>query len=416
MTLIVCFNHALVENIAVCLELKPQKLILFGESSQTDPYVDRYQALLDARELTVDNEKLTIQVEPCHTDGLSLSKITGLLADLARKEDTCVIDLTDGDEIASMAVGAMLMQLDPATRQKITVQKYDPATDTITTLMGPSVPAEPGASITPNELIALHGGVVFPESIQPAFRYSPRHLQPMWDLIYEDSPSEWNKRMSTLIELEKYSVNEKGSPQVYIPLSIPREKVCNFSGKLSQARRFLEKLRQHNIVLYTEDRHYLNYRYTDPIFQFCADKAGNLLETKVLLEARKCKENGVPFFTNCQLSVSIDWDGDTVEVQGKPQTRNEIDVVLMKGATPLFVSCKNGTVEEAELYKLCTVTEEFGGPNARKMLVAASLDPYTNKSHRALIRRAKDMGIYPVTNIRYFTAKDWADTFRSAMA
>ena len=46
----------------------------------------------------------------------------------------------------------------------------------------------------------------------------------------------------------------------------------------------------------------------------------------------------------------------------RPQeTKNEIDVMLMRGVVPVFVSCKNGAVKMDELYKLDTVAQRFGG-------------------------------------------------------
>ncbi|MDP4118589.1 MAG: DUF1887 family CARF protein, partial [Bacillota bacterium] len=50
---------------------------------------------------------------------------------------------------------------------------------------------------------------------------------------------------------------------------------------------------------------------------------------------------------------------------------NEIDVVFMHGYIPVFVSCKNGKIGDSELYKFKIVAERFGGPYAKKILIAA---------------------------------------------
>lgn len=58
-------------------------------------------------------------------------------------------------------------------------------------------------------------------------------------------------------------------------------------------------------------------------------------------------------------------------------TENEIDVVLMKGLTLIFISCKNGQVDDDELYKLESVTNRFGGLYAKKVLIATYLGKKT---------------------------------------
>ena len=65
----------------------------------------------------------------------------------------------------------------------------------------------------------------------------------------------------------------------------------------------------------------------------------------------------------------IYWDNDNPEDR---DIVNEVDVIVMKGLVPVFVSCKNGTIEVDELYKLNTVATHFGGKYAKKVLVATN--------------------------------------------
>ena len=104
------------------------------------------------------------------------------------------------------------------------------------------------------------------------------------------------------------------------------------------------------------------------------------------------------------MSVTIDWDGITY---GVPNTKNEIDVMLMRDATPVFISCKNGNVSEEELYKLSEVADRFGGEFAKKVLVVTD-----NDCKEGFVERAKDMDIHLFQNAREFEAKDWENMFR----
>ena len=68
---------------------------------------------------------------------------------------------------------------------------------------------------------------------------------------------------------------------------------------------------------------------------------------------------------------------------------NEIDVVLMSGMQPIFISCKTGkTVGKEELYEISSLAEHF---HAKAVLaVTKNLD---NESKSLLLLRAKQMGV-----------------------
>jgi hypothetical protein len=116
------------------------------------------------------------------------------------------------------------------------------------------------------------------------------------------------------------------------------------------------------------------------------------------------------------MSVFIDWDGEFHSKDtGIADTRNEIDVIATKGMHSLFISCKNGFIENDEPYKLHTVAKRFGGPYAKTMLIATELDQKTPAANRAFSRRAQDMGIILVADAAELSSADWQDLFRNAM-
>ena len=93
--------------------------------------------------------------------------------------------------------------------------------------------------------------------------------------------------------------------------------------------------------------------------------------------------------------VFIDWDGELHDrLDDEHDTENEIDVVLMKGVMPVFISCKNGTIDGEELYKLVAVARRFGGKYVKKVLIATYLGRKADSdSMKHLRQRAKDMKI-----------------------
>ena len=74
------------------------------------------------------------------------------------------------------------------------------------------------------------------------------------------------------------------------------------------------------------------------------------------------------------------------------------------------------TKEEEELYKLHTVASRFGGRAARKMLIVTRLQKQKPASAHAFIQRARDMGIYLVTDAASLTKLQWQEIFQNAMA
>ena len=112
-------------------------------------------------------------------------------------------------------------------------------------------------------------------------------------------------------------------------------------------------------------------------------------------------------YSDVKTGVYIDWDGIVYD-DGRADVDNEMDVILMDGLIPVFVSCKNGTVDSNELYKLAVVSERFGGKYVRKVLVTTQLDEMGYKAEY-IRARAKDMGIRIVENPDEMSEKELFD-------
>ncbi len=397
MTLIQCFCPSLVENITNCLRLRPEKLILLGDQEEMREPAERYAAI-------AGQQGIPMQVVLCNIGGMILPDIYAALRELLEQEQDCVIDLTGSSELVALAVGAVLVRT--REHQRISVQKYDARLDVDIDCDGdgqvlPGVPAR----LSVQELIALHGGTIHPAAWQLPKNLRAKDLARLWAVVAED-PKAWNRRITILREFESRSDSQT---HIFLPLRFLRDSIHNFEEKEEQLRWLLGAFERRGVIYDSSSRDYLEYEYTEPLFRYCTEKAGNVLEVKTLLEARS-------LFTDSAMSVNIDWDGILYEPQQrKAETRNEIDVVLMQGTTPLFISCKNGSIGDEELYKLHTVATRFGGPNARKMLIATDLDRKSPAADRAFAQRAWDMKICLVPEAAQLEPEEWEQAFRSAM-
>lgn len=406
MTLIECFDRSPMENISGCLHLRPEKLILLGDETQMEPVLHRYRKFLRSRDLDT-------RVELQHIRKNDLLHTAGILADIVRREKDCVIDLSGGDEQVILAVGAMLAGLDDDLRRRVSVQKFDTAQRVLVDCDNDGhVVRGSRAALSVRELVALNGGASSTGTDQIPRDCDPRELDSLWSIVAAD-PKAWNRSIALLGEFESRSESKS---HIRLDMGKLRGQIRDFGEKEPKLRALLEEFHSRGIIDLSGSRDSLRYTYTSPLMRCCTQKAGNVLEIKTLLEARGMQHEGKPYFDDCQMSVTIDWDGISHgPLDRVPETKNEIDVLVSRGLIPLFISCKNGDIGDEELYKLHTVATRFGGPRARKMLVATNLDRKSAAANRSFVQRAWDMDIFVVTDAATLSREDWAETFRTAM-
>lgn len=109
-------------------------------------------------------------------------------------------------------------------------------------------------------------------------------------------------------------------------------------------------------------------------------------------------------FADTSMSVVFDWDG--IIHANKQDTVNEIDVVMIRGLSPIFVSCKSAKPDTRDLYEIWYLAHRFGGRRAKAVIVTAvslSSDAW------ATYTRARDMGVIVIekADILQYSEKDW---------
>ncbi len=395
MTLIECLDRSPLENVVGALRLHPRQVIFLGAPEQLEAAVPHYRAFFAQKGLKARVSGRTI-------DPNNLNGMIRTLTQLARENADCVFDVTGGDDRVVMAVGAVFAAL--KYECPIKVQQFDIHTGEPLDCDGDGLilEGEP-AALTVKELVELYGGAIRAGHQEPA----DERIDKLWELARLD-PYAWNRGLTALHLFE--SRGRQGDEICLRPRDL-REQIRDFDLHYRRYEELLSRFSRYGLI---DDYSYANtlrYSYREPVVRRWLEKAGNILELKTYREAARLHRGSQPFFDDCRLGVSIDWDQAEEDNHGPAETNNEVDVVAMRGLIPLFISCKNGQVDEEELYKLSTVARRFGGPYARMLLVIAELDDPSEVSRRAFLQRAEEMNINVVTDAASLDEAGWKEAF-----
>ncbi len=269
-------------------------------------------------------------------------------------------------------------------------------------------------NLTCDEIIELHGGKITYANRKKSgtVKWNFEHedfagdVEKMWALCRKDCRN-WNRLATRLGELENMALNveyERG--YVRLDVSVQKKRLLN-SNKfqfLKDLEAHLDNLEKEGLIKeYRNDRDVLSFVFKNEQVRQCLLKAGNVLELVTYLAAVKAENRkGQKVYCDALSGVVLDWDG---EINGKIDTENEIDGLFIRGAVPVFVSCKNGHVDENELYKLSSVANKFGVKYGKRVLVATDLQK-NESSLRYFKKRAQEMNVTIIDGVHRMTFRE----------
>lgn len=377
------FDSEPLENLITCLNFKMDKVIFFGHSdTMTESRIqDTRRALRNICGIE--------EVEFITVSQKSLYKVLELLEKEITAEmksgNTCFFDLSGGEDLVLVAMGML------ATQYKVPLHKFAlPENELYLLTKWDAVPRidevveRRDLQLTLDDIIGLHGGVInYRQQKDVKSNLQDKDfadtVKIMWE-IANDSQKKWNGLSSVFKECTKYEdetqrvrVSVKAMKQALkrIPDIISVKEFGNYLNRLA-GQAILEKV--------SIDEEMIKFSYKTPLIRDCVLDAGCLLELHTYYERM---ESGR--YSDCRVGVHIDWDG---EINGREiDVENEIDVMLLEGVVPVFISCKNGRVNQMALYELDAVANRFGGKYVRKELSA------TQEITPGYLKRAEEMGI-----------------------
>lgn len=403
MVVVEFFTNSPLENMISCFSSKPEKVIFLGDGRRMHRLVAVYEQV--AKQIGLD-----VTIEARNIPHNKLNAIVEKLVDIIETEEECCFDLTGGDDLALVATGIVFERY--RDKKNIQLQRLNINTGRIidcdTDENTPAVYAD--AKLSAKDYISLYSA-----KIKESTAYCPKwdeDVSKLWS-ICKTAPIVWNRMINILGQSKTSSNDSCNGNRAVIEKNKCKAAFGNPDG-FDDIRDFIAQLYIKGLVKNIEETaDTYSFTYGSPVVKRCLNMAGEVLELWILsVICRITDTSGKLSYNDALSGVDIDWDGVYSSSKSFAGTSNEIDVLAMKGVVPVFVSCKNGGVDEEELYKLSSVATRFGGVYSKKVLVCSGLKKKgLSKEH--FLQRAKDMGITVINNVKKLTEKDLSDKFRN---
>lgn len=402
MVIVEFFSQSPIENMIGTLANAPERTVFVGEMHRMKKCESIFRRFLDA----VGNTATQLEYRGIKIH--EFSEIIQVVEQIALDYPGSHFDLTGGDALAIAAVGVVYERY---REQGIELHQYNIRTGKVydCDMNGQTVARElPALSVEQN--IILHGGSVVAADRKRNGTYDwdfndgfLRDVSVMWEICRRDC-GRWNLQTSMLGYMLQFNSGGNDSLCLDVVVSQAVNYIQKKGCRLDFKGIFYSLGRNGLIRGFRREGDMFHLEFKDGQVKRCLTKAGTILELVTLLAARAATgQNGACYYSDSMTGVFLDWDG-VVHGDADPEvdTENEIDIILMHGAVPVFISCKNGAVAEDELYKLNTVVGRFGGAYARKALVATTLGK-KNRSRKYFLERAKDMHIQVIDGVQDLT-------------
>ncbi|MBR2860899.1 MAG: DUF1887 family protein [Clostridia bacterium] len=401
MTYVEFFDKDATENICACLAYSPNKIIYVGDSDeQMTKSIDNYKQVFARRAPKMEFIKKVVEKD-------NLDSAITVLSQIIEENEECVFDITGGAEILAVALGIVYAKYPD---KKIRLRRFNVNESTVCdcTPDGKTVyQVVPKFSISEN--VRIYGGKVM-------FGRIDQHKTYLWNLmpdflrdaeliwgICRGNPRLWNTQIGVFEAMEEVGRVNGSTLTTVASRRALDPYLKRHKARYRKINGIINQLLANGLITRFEekDEETVTVSYKNEQVKKCLTTAGMALELKVYITAKLLKDkNGNPYFDDALNGVLIDWDGFAHDEKREEifDTENEIDVMLMRGITPIFISCKNGNITSEELYKLDTVAKRFGGKHAKRVLVAPSIETLGDTGEY-LIQRAKDMNILLIKDI-----------------
>ena len=358
-TLIEFFDKPPVENVISTYLINPSKVFFIGPNSEINrQWTKRFKKIMAAR-------KKDIEVEYFPHDSLNVDDARTILEWIIQTQEDCIFDIRGGKETSILALGEMIQQFGMKSFHVIMPNIWRGTVRNLKTGKDDSTPF--AAKISLPDYIKFYSGQINSINRKEEFDdYNYRYgAKKIWQ-VAKRNLKDWKNTASRILS-KSSSVNMKSYQRII--------------NELYKADLLIDSVYGgHNSPIHPLSKYF-------DVVADSLEKNGNILEMYVGSLVWEVLEEHDKRTPEVYMGVGLDWDLDD-----SSDIFNEIDVMVMRGYIPVFISCKIGALQE-ELYKLETVSSHFSGDYGIEILVSAEpLSP-------ADLDRAQSNGIYVIDNL-----------------
>ncbi len=294
--------------------------------------------------------------------------------------NVCTIDVTGGKDLALVAAGALLDRVAEITCYDKDINAFRLLSGGKTQELKPEIPFE--------AFITAAGGTVYSDTRN--MNYSPEEwkiIKKVTRLFFENCDI-WTSFVKYLQRVSKKDGLKIGEVlSIKAPLS-----VSEGSRKLFCNEEIMQGLRRSGAVTSLKILHSersLEFRFASPEIATLLVNEGVWLEMAVYMVAKE-----MPEFFDAHTGVKFVWDipdsrRSLGEILADNVPRNEIDVVISKGVSPVFISCKTRFPTNEDLNELYAIKENFGGELSYALMATTKFV----STDSPIAERARAMGI-----------------------
>ncbi len=393
MTIIEFFDTEQLENIIGTLLFSPKRTVLFGRDfKKMVAFQQRAEIILKSKGIQAEISIVTVNTK-------NFAAVTDALHALVSRYPDAIFDLTGGEELVLAAMGAV------ASEKNISMQTINPLTGRVRTFSAKDTQKDEHrfSKLSVQDAMLLFGGTVEEHVKSEDILGHETEIETLFGICAKD-PNRWNMGVEQLSSFVS-EFDEKST------VNVTKSRLKNgleFGSKKTKAMdEILQEIVSAGIAEMFETSTHKRYAFKSDVSFSAIIKAGNIFELYTLLCASMLKnEKNAPFLDDAMSGAVIDWKFPP-DFHKEDDVENEMDVLLTKDTIPVFISCKNGSVDSNELYKLNTVAKRFGGKYAKKVLVMTQFTP-----PKSFFARAQEMNIRVIKNVHLLTKEEFMEKLK----
>lgn len=413
MTVVEFFDKVSIDNMISCITIRPEKIIFIGETKPMKKQQEAYRRF-------THNQGIEVEFEYRAINKNSIENIIQVLETILETEPEVVFDLTGGEDLVLVAMGMVYQK--HKDEKSIQMHRFNVSTGCVADCDNDgTIPALVKPKLSVEDNILLYGGAIVPyDGEKGTYRWTldeefESDIQVLWGICKKD-PGLWNSQLTTLSYMARQSSCEENPLRIQASADYIRSVMEANRVNFVWIKSLMSAFERYGFIGgLDDDTDMISFTFKNAQIRQCLTKEGTLLELMVYYYSISAVDkNGSRRYNDSLIGAYIDWDAALHDFSDEEKdTENEIDVILMRGLVPVFISCKNGRVDETELYKLNTVAERFGGPYSKKVLVSSYFGKSTVSGRKYFEQRAKDMKIQLIENVHELEDVEFARQIRN---